>query len=136
MARHIREGEFVRWTDPSLRFDGTHPVIQASFGGHSTYGNSCGEHSRAVLDNFISDWVVCGDGRFAFRAASTPLVDLARTPWACWRGHFGVIPGGQGLTYVAGPLSPLRMFENAETSAGGLPCIPAGPARFERTRLR
>ena len=53
MARHSFEGEFVRWTDPHLLFDEGHPVVQASFGGHVTYGNTCGERSRAVLQNLF-----------------------------------------------------------------------------------
>jgi hypothetical protein len=129
MARHDQEGVTLSWKDPQLRFDNGHPVVQAALGGHPTYPNHCGEQPRAILKNLGSDWVVCGSGRFAFRAETTPLVDLERTSWACWPGHFGEATAAQvrnakrseadprralakyGL--VAGPRSPLRQAENA-----------------------
>lgn len=137
MARHDEEGQTVPWHSPLLHFDGTHPIVQAAFGGHPTYPNTCANHPRAILHNLASDWVVCGSGRFAFRAETTPLVDLARTSWGCWPGHFGEATARQLrnaklpevkrlrelLKYeprrsiakyilVAGPLSPLRQAEN------------------------
>jgi hypothetical protein len=129
MARHDMEGQALAWNSPLLHFDGDHPIVQAAFGGHPTYPNTCAEHRRAILKNLASDWVVCGSGRFGFRGAATPLVDLARTSWACWPGRFGEATAKQltnaklpeydprraiaRYVLVAGPLSPLRQAENA-----------------------
>jgi hypothetical protein len=127
MARHSGEGQFVPWASAPLLLDHTHPVVQAAFGGHPTYVPGCGQKRRPKTLNVLSDWLVCGF-RFLFAAKSTPLVDVASTPWACWRGHFGeAVPGVEvnnankpesvldKLThqvFVAGPLSPLQQAEN------------------------
>jgi hypothetical protein len=127
LARHADEGRFVPWGSAPLILDQTHPVVQAAFGGHPTYPPSCGQQRRSKTANALSDWLVCGR-RFVFAANHTPLVDIAWTPWACWRGHFGeAIPGVEvnnankpeslldKLTHqvwVAGPPSPLRQAEN------------------------
>ena len=137
MARHADEGVFVPWGSPTLTFDGEHPVVQGSFGGHASYENRCGGQPRARLDDLSSDWVVCGSGRFAFRAATTPLVDLARTSWGCWPGHFGeakpglevnrpgeadnVLTKTREFVFVVGPPSPLRQAENLAACAGAGP---------------
>jgi Vacuolar protein sorting-associated protein 62 len=131
MARHDVEGVALKWDSGAFKLDGTHPIVQASFGGHATYPNTCAENPRPITRNAASDWVVCGSGRFAFEASNTPLVDLARTPWGCWAGHFGQATPDQlrnarlpeqdprrydGKFYrVAGPLSPLRQAENVGT---------------------
>jgi hypothetical protein len=124
MARHDDEGQALAWNSPLLGFDHGHPIVQAALGGHPTYPDRCGNYPRAKLKGLLSDWVVCGSGRFAFGAATTPLVDLARTSWACWPGHFGEatpkeLHDGNLPEYdprkqirVAGPLSPLRQAEN------------------------
>jgi hypothetical protein len=128
MARHSDEGQFVPWSSAPLVLDQTHPVVQAAFGGHPTYAPSCGQQRRPKTFNVLSDWLVCGS-RFVFPAKDTPLVDIAWTPWACWRGHFGeAIPGVEvsnakkpetildkvtQQVFVAGPLSPLQQAENA-----------------------
>lgn len=130
MARHDQEGVALPWDSPLLRFDDGHPVVQAAFGGHPSYPNGCGEHLREILRDLGSDWLVCGSGRFAFRAETTPLVDLARASWACWPGHFGEATPAQlrnarrgesdprravaKYVLVAGPRSPLRQAENAD----------------------
>lgn len=135
MARHDTEGEALRWNGGGFSFDNGHPIVQASFGGHASYPNRCQEHPRAILRNLASDWVVCGSGRFAFRAATTPLVDLARASWACWPGHFGRATPAQlrmarlpesdprralaKYVTVAGPVSPLRQAENAGACRSG-----------------
>jgi len=84
------------------------------------------------LNGRVSDWLVCGPGRFAFRASTTPLVDIARTPWACWKGHFGVVTPKtiraasressiaraiEKYVLVAGPRSPLWQAENGHLEA-------------------
>jgi hypothetical protein len=92
--------------------------------------------------DLASDWVVCGSGRFAFRASTTPLVDLAQETWACWKGHFGeakprlevnapgepdnIFSGARELFYVAGPVSPLWQGENGSLAHGTGPCAGAG----------
>ncbi len=116
---------------------GPRETVQAAVGGHPTYDPQCGARRRFAhgLGGVVSDWVVWGSGRFAFRAATTPLVDIARTPWACWQGHFGVArPSGSAppsrssieLTIdqnvlVAGPRAPLWNAENGHLAADGPP---------------
>jgi len=135
MARHDKEGVTLPWNSPQLSLDGDHPIVQGAFGGHPTYPNHCGNHPRAILKAVVSDWVVCGSGRFAFRAATTPLVDLAHATWACWPGHFGKASAAQlrdakrpdydprraivKYVTVAGPLSPLQQAENTHVCHAG-----------------
>jgi hypothetical protein len=137
MAHHSDEGEYFPWNSPLLSFDEGHPVVHAAYGGHPTYPAGCGARPRYAhkLDGLVSDWLVCGPGRFAFRARTTPLVDIASTPWACWKGHFGVATPSevQGSKHnedsvqlavddyyeVAGPRSPLWQAENGHLSADG-----------------
>jgi hypothetical protein len=136
-ARHSNEGEYLSWNSPRLTFDEGHPVVQAAFGGHPTYEADCGARPRYKngLKGKANDWLVCGSGRFAFRAQKTPLVDLAKTPWACWKGHFGVatpreVQAGKAKEssiqraidayyHVAGPRSPLWQAENGQLSTDG-----------------
>jgi hypothetical protein len=153
MARHADEGRFFPWSSPTLAFDGSHPIIQGAFGGHPAYDNHCAPRPRARVSNLSSDWVICGSGRFAFRATSTPLVDLAHTSWACWKGHFGeakpglevdspseadnVLSEARKFVYVAGPVSPLWQAENGSLSSGTGPCAhPDGPQAVELTGVR
>jgi hypothetical protein len=135
MARHADEGVFFPWNSRSLAFDQGHPIVQAAFGGHPTYTNVCGRDTRTKSGGgLLSDWVICGSGRFAFPASTTPLVDLAspQTRWSCWPGHFGeakpgtevVAPSADTLTtaiatyvHVAGPVSPLWQAENGSVSS-------------------
>jgi hypothetical protein len=139
MARHSQEGQFVPWSSPALSFDHGHPVVQAAYGGHPTYLAGCGPRPRPITDKVSSDWLVCGSGRFAFRAATTPLVDIAKTPWACWPGHFGeAVPGielasseqenvidqARHVVYVDGPQAPLTQGENKRVACTGNPPTP------------
>lgn len=126
-ARHGFEGEFVPWLQGNIVLDEGHPVVQAAYGGHPTYPPGCGAQPRRRVTTYLTDWLVCGAGRLAFKASSTPLVDLASVPWACWPGHFGEAKsreiGAAGITeavrdatnklkFVAGPAAPLRQAEN------------------------
>jgi|GEM_PF-1595313 hypothetical protein len=150
MARHADEGAFLPWESPTLSFDGTHPIVQAAYGGHPTYDDHCGARPRGRVFYISSDWVVCGGGRFAFRAASTPLVDLAQTTWACWRGFFGeasgwrrtqklkalpesdnIIDKALKVVYAPGPRSPLRQGENAKLNGGQSVCEGEQQHRLE-----
>jgi hypothetical protein len=144
MARHADEGQIIPWSSPTLNFDDGHPIVQAAFGDHATYDNNCGQRPRTRLNGLISDWVVCGSGRFAFRAESTPLVDLARTTIGCWRGHFGEAEPGREVphpsegvalhhrlfVFVAGPVSPLWQQENRSLAGKGA-CADGGPIATE-----
>jgi hypothetical protein len=126
LARHSNEGLFVPWRQLGTALAGTHAIIQAAYGGHPSY-LACGEHHRKTPVP-LSDWVVCGYPRFAFRATTTPLVDLRAMTWACWKGHFGYAGRGTISTNhssaldqadtkyydVAGPPSPLRQAENSK----------------------
>lgn len=140
LARHADEGTFLPWDSPTLAFDHGHPIIQAAFGGHPSYDSHCGARPRQRLYNLSSDWVVCGSGRFAFPASTTPLVDLAHTSWACWEGHFGeakpglevnepgeadnVLTKARTFVFVAGPVSPLQQAENTGVCNGPGPRAP------------
>jgi hypothetical protein len=135
MARHSNEGKYYSWNSPLLHFDEGHPIVQAAYGGHPTYPAGCGARPRYIspLNGIVSDWLVCGPGRFAFRAATTPLVDLAKTPWACWKGHFGAVTPKaiqaaskkensialalEKYVLVPGPRSPLWQAENGHLEA-------------------
>ncbi len=137
-ARHSNEGEYYAWNSPLLTFDQGHVVVQAAYGGHPTYDPHCRQSLRfnpalGVIRGRVSDWVVCGSGRYAFRWQTTPLVDIAKAPWACWKGHFGVATpteiGNAKQTesslqrtidsnyQVAGPRSPLWQAENGRLAA-------------------
>lgn len=141
-ARHSSEGQYYAWNSPQLTFDQGHVVVQAAFGGHPTYDAHCRESPRyapalGVIRGRVADWVVCGSGRFAFRWPTTPLVDIAKAPWACWKGHFGeATPTEIGAAklnegsiqraidanyQVAGPRSPLWQAENGRLAADQTP---------------
>ena len=148
LARHSYEGQFIQWNSPQIQFDQGHPLLQAAFGGHPTYLAGCGARPRPVTYDLASDWLSCGSGRFAFRAAATPLVDMAdpaRTPWTCWPGHFGeastklevqdagkpenVLDLAKHFVFVAGPQAPLEQAENTGVCAGD-------PAAAERAPIK
>jgi microsomal dipeptidase-like Zn-dependent dipeptidase len=148
MARHSYEGQLIPWSSPSLATEAAHPVVQAAYGGHPTYEPGCGARRRAATYDILVDWLVCGGGRFAFRAASTPLVNIASAPWACWPGHFGEAVTNLEIAnaakpetlrdklreqvFVAGPVSPLRQQENSGVCNGN----PAAGEQAIAKRLR
>ncbi len=145
LARHGHEGQFIPWSSPQIAFDQGHPLLQAAFGGHPTYTAGCGQRPRPVTHDLSSDWLSCGSGRFAFRAATTPLVDIVRTPWACWPGYFGeastrlevqaaktpetTIDSAKHFVFVAGPRAPLQQAENTGVCRGNprAPELTAAP---------
>jgi hypothetical protein len=156
MAHHSNEGEYFPWNSPLLSFDEGHPVVQAAYGGHPTYPAGCGERRRYAngLNGIVSDWLVCGPGRFAFRASTTPLVDIAAMPWACWKGHFGVATASEvsasqknegsvqraidNYYHVAGPVSPLWQADNGNLAATGAKqgvCANDDPQAHEREAI-
>jgi hypothetical protein len=151
-ARHADEGAFYAWQAGGLSFDAGHPIVQAAFGGHPSYPSGCGQYVRTRHGGgLMSDWRSCGSGRFAFRAATTPLVDLAApdVAWACWPGHFGEArygfevsdPDADWFTTVinqyvdvAGPRSPLWQAENGSVNHEGV--CRRGAAAAEHDALR
>jgi hypothetical protein len=152
MARHADEGQFFPWDSPTLALDHGHPIVQAAFGGHPTYPSHCGPRYRPRVDDVSADWIVCGSGRFAFRAATTPLVDLAQTTWGCWKGHFGeakpgfevnapresddVLVQAREFAFVQGPPSPLWQAENyGGTTKKGV-CTGPAPKTLEPAEAR
>jgi hypothetical protein len=149
MARHDGEGQFYRWDSQALQFDHGHPIVQAAFGGHPTYDNNCGGRPRPKIGDALDDWVVCGSSRFAFSAATTPLVDIAHTTWACWKGHFGetkpglevaaqeedpAVATGRAFIYVQGPPSPLRQGENTGACTKLTPAAAESRAKLDGVR--
>jgi Vacuolar protein sorting-associated protein 62 len=168
-ARHSNEGQYYPWDSPQLTFDQGHVVIQAAYGGHPSYPAQCRESLRfnpalGVIRGRVADWIVCGSGRFAFRWQTTPLVDIAKTSFACWQGHFGVATPSEignaelnegsiqravnANVLVAGPRSPLWQAENGrlaadQTAVAGRPpptdhgvCAAGDPAAPEQAAIR
>ena len=125
MPRHTEEGERFTWNEGALHRKGAHVVGFVAKGSHATY-ESCGRKFRTVLVNLPlverrvldvpDDYVSCAhQDRYRLRT-DVPLVNLARTWWACWPGHLGDAPElgsvpilGQGLEQIDanGPQSPL-----------------------------
>ncbi len=119
MPRHTEEGERFVWNEGMLKRHETHPVGFVARGSHATY-ESCGRKFRTAyasghLIDIPDDNVSCG-GTYPL-GSSIEAVDLARTWWACWPGHFGSAPdygaGGGIVGQVRsqidadGPRSPL-----------------------------
>ena len=118
MARHSNEGVAYRWHSPSIQWQGDHATIYAAFGSHASYAD-CGIQRRSRTYRFINDYVVCIPHQtYAFTYNATPLVDLSKTAWGCWRGHLGqagpLRAGRVGFApyETAGPVSPLNQQEN------------------------
>jgi hypothetical protein len=140
---------FYYWNSKKLTFDGPgrlHPVVQAAIGGHPSYPNTCGGFKRSQGGGALYDWVVCGGGRYAFRAVTTPLVDLGQMSWSCWPGHFGEAKHGVEVVdatadtltqentkyvHVAGPVSPLRQAENGQDPGYGVCTRGAGASEHD-----
>jgi hypothetical protein len=131
MARHADEGVAYPWGSKSVQWSGDHATIYEALGSHSSYAH-CGIQRRSRTYWFINDYVVCIPHRtFGFLASSTRLVDLAKTAWACWRGHFG--DAGSHLKRgrvnfapyeTGGPLSPLTQQENFGSACHLAPGTP------------
>jgi hypothetical protein len=119
MARHSNEGVAYRWHSPSVQWQGDHATIYAAFGSHASYAD-CGIQRRSRTYWFINDYVVCiPHETYAFTYNATPLVDLSKTGWGCWRGHLGLAgprlhAGRVGFApyETPGPVSPLNQQEN------------------------
>jgi hypothetical protein len=135
MARHAGEGQAYKWGSKSIEWVGDHATVYAALGSHASYA-SCGIQRRSRTYWFINDYVVCiAHKTFAFVYSSTPLVDLAKTSWGCWRGHLGKagrhLHGGNfGFApyETPGPLSPLMQQENFNVACQVPKGTPKPPA--------
>jgi hypothetical protein len=134
MARHADEGQAYRWHSRSVQWNGDHASVYAALGSHASYAR-CGIQRRIRTYLFINDYVVCIPHQtYAFTYWATPLVDLAHTGWACWRGHLGEAGRGLIRTGVAfvpfetdGPVSPLLQQENFGSTCRVRPGTPKPP---------
>jgi hypothetical protein len=122
MPRHTEEGERFVWNEGMLKRHETHPVGYVARGSHATY-ESCGHKFRTnaasgnLIDLVPDDSISCRPADTYELGDGVDAVNLARTWWACWPGHFGSAPGygaeGGRLNQVRsqldadGPLSPL-----------------------------
>lgn len=120
MLRHTEEGERFAWNEGILERHDTHPVGYVAKGSHATY-ESCGHKFRTSasspgpFDVIPDDNISCGDTYPL--GSGIGAINLARTWWACWPGHFGSAPdyaadGGKvnearGQIEADGPRSPL-----------------------------
>lgn len=136
MARHADEGQAYPWHSKDVQWDGDHASVYSALGSHSSYAH-CGIQRRSRTYLFINDYVVCVSHQtYGFTYSATRLVDLAQTPWACWRGHLGVAGSGLVRSVDAfvpfetdGPFSPLLQQENYRTACALPPgAKPAPPA--------
>lgn len=134
MPRHAEEGERFVWNQGILERHGTHPVGYVARGSHATY-ESCGRKFRTafaaghVLD-IPDDNVSCSPGDIYPLGSGIGAINLARTWWGCWPGHFGNAPafssGGGIFNQVRsqfdadGPRSPL--FQQKFDLSGPQPC--------------
>jgi len=149
MSRHKaeNEGRAFNWEDAGLERlqadgrsqDGSHVLVAVAEGSHANY-ERCGRQPRDAEGAFqiigvsapFDDHADCGGARLA---AATPLIDLAREPWACWPGRYG--RGRLGLlerTVLAGaitegaPPGPFKQQRFGGSKAPG-PCAAVGGAR-------
>ena len=123
MPRHTSEGERYVWGEGALERRDEHPVGYVARGSHATYG-SCGRKFRAalieegpaalkahhVVFDVPDDRVSCSPEDRYELGPTLPVLNLARTAWACFPGHFGAAPhyGAPRNQYHAdGPRSPL-----------------------------
>ncbi len=94
-----------------MRHDGEHIKLWAAHGSHASYPR-CDEWERSGKGVFtdeptVPDDYTC-DGPVATFGTDTRLINIARSPWACWQGRFGE-PGPNRSTRAdgEGPESPL-----------------------------
>jgi hypothetical protein len=124
MARHGEEGGRFAWNEPEIKVaGGTHPQIWAARGSHASY-ESCHQKLRHRGGGFVDDQVDCGN-QLAFNADNTPLVDLAKSSWSCWRGYLGhaFLPPLDAVT---------KQLKNANVVADA-PRVPLWQQGFDRT---
>lgn len=140
MPRHRDEGERFAWNEGGLQRNGSHPVGFAAKGSHATY-ESCGRKYRSAnVDglnvNIPDDNFSCAPGAGYELGATIPALDLARTWWACWPGHFGAaphLPKPLSEIFADGPTSPLYQqkfdLRDPQPCAGITAPSPPAPGR-------
>lgn len=136
MLRHTEESERFVWNEGALKHPEGHPIGYVAQGSHATYG-SCGHKYRSVRREVEGvslpiplpyDSISCSAGDRHELASTWPVVNIARTWWACWPGHFGYAPGyGQPRNNLDadGPASPL--FQQKFGSSNPRPCADVDP---------
>jgi hypothetical protein len=133
MPRHTAEGERYVWNEGALeRRRDDHPVGYVAHGSHATY-SSCGRKFRTifkggVFDPLPDDEVDCAKDDLYKLGPTVPVLNLARTWWACWPGHFGFAPGHDkyvGAHFANGPESPL--FQQKFDLRNPEPCAKVSP---------
>ena len=132
MARHDSEGQRFAWEEGVLDRPtpgDSHLDVYAARGSHATY-EFCSRKARQEKDPVpLPDDICRPDFKITpLRGGETPLVDLARTSWACWTGRFGWSPakGTVGKTLDGdGPLMPLWQQDKFGDDAE--PCDEVGP---------
>jgi hypothetical protein len=117
MARHADEGRMFTWSEAAVkRAEGTggaHFLAFAARGSHATYESCLTQTRTKAPAGIIDDHPTCAPARQLHLAPeSTPLTDLSRVGWGCWRGLFGHRPGGgvfEQIPYLQAdaPRSPL-----------------------------
>jgi lysophospholipase L1-like esterase len=116
LNRHDVEGRIFPWEDRAVEIVDGHPVIHVAWGSHAAY-ESCGHHLRRLPGKgALDDSATCNDRRqLHLLPEATPLTDLSRVAWGCWRGRFGHVKGSrasEGARRIAdAPLSPLWQQE-------------------------
>src|SRR4029077_16404101 len=93
MPRHTGEGERFVWNEGALQRRGDHPLGYVARGSHATY-ESCGRKFRTApfhgqVADIPDDYFSCSPGDSYELGSTVPVVNMARTWWACWPGHFG-----------------------------------------------
>jgi len=115
MPRHRDEGERFAWSEGALQRKDAHPIGYIARGSHATY-ESCGHKYRTAQvpvfdDNFVPDDTFSCKLDASYELGETiPVLDLARTWWACWPGHLGDAPHNPfplSELHADGPASPL-----------------------------
>jgi hypothetical protein len=133
MARHADEGRVFAWNEDALERAGDHPTIYAAQGSHADY-ESCTTKTRYQAKNgLIDDRPACKERQqLHLSPESTPLTDLSRVRWGCWRGLFGHRreAGYESIPYLVAdaPRSPLWQ-QHFDTDRAE-PCRGVEPGRI------
>jgi hypothetical protein len=113
MARHQNEGQVFAADENVLQHDAARLVLYAAKGSHADYESCARQHRIHAPAGLIDDRPQCDPNQqLVLDPKTTPLTDLTRVPWACWRGRYGHHPGDQIQERVPyesadGPLGPL-----------------------------
>lgn len=130
MARHDEEGRVFPWNDDALTIAEDHPTVYVARGSHASY-ETCGAQVRVVDEHgLVDDHPTCDeDLQLHLAPTATPMIDLSRVAWGCWRGLFGHKKDGRSYEQIPylvsdAPRSPLRQQEFGGVAAE--PCHGIG----------